>query len=143
MEFQVWMQWLIPFLSAVLSGGGIWALLAARASSRATERAASTAAKATERAAAAAANATERAAEAAAAPAAAAAVSADWTSLMAYWQAEMTALRGDANRLEVRVMFLERQREEDLALINELEAHIWSELPPPPPSRRRPPSQAP
>lgn len=119
MEFQAWMQWLIPLLSALLATGGIWTLLAARASSRGNVKAA----------------------EAAAAPAAAAAASADWTSLMAYWQTEMSALRTDANRLEVRVMFLERQREEDLALINELEAHIWSELPPPPPSRRRPPTQ--
>ena len=119
MEFQHWMQWLIPFLSAVLATGGVWTLLAARASSKATVKAA----------------------EASAAPAAAAAVSADWASLMSYWQTEMTALRTDSNRLEVRVLFLERQREEDLALITELEAHIWAELPPPPPSRRRRPTE--
>ncbi|HEX9225088.1 MAG TPA: hypothetical protein VF885_00350 [Arthrobacter sp.] len=121
MEFQAWMQWLIPILSALLATGGVWTLLAARASSRATVKAA----------------------EATAAPAVAAAASADWASLMGYWQTEMSALRTDANRLEVRVMFLERQREEDLALINELESHIWSELPPPPPARRRPPPPAP
>lgn len=143
MEFLPWMQWLIPLLSAILGGGGIWALLAARAAGKATERAAIAAASATERAAVAAASATERAAEAAAGPAERAAVSADWTSLMGYWQQEMTALRADANRLEVRVMFLERQREDDLALITELEAHIWAELPPPPPSRRRPTNPAP
>jgi ubiquinone biosynthesis protein UbiJ len=119
MEFQVWMQWLIPLLSAVLAGSGVWTLLAARTTARATVRAA----------------------DASAQPAAAAALTADWAGLMGYWQQEMTALRADANRLEVRVMFLERQREEDLQLINELEAHIWSELPPPPPSRRRPPTQ--
>lgn len=134
MEFVPWMEWLVPLLSAVLAGGGIWTLLAARAAGRATEHAALLAAQAT-----------RDAAEAAAAPATAAAASADWASLMSYWQQEMTALRSDANRLEVRVMFLERQREEDLALISELEAHIWAELPPPPPARRRQPphTQAP
>lgn len=128
MDWAEWMRWLIPLLSAVLAGGGVWTLLAARAAGRATEHAAVMAAQAT-----------EKAAVTTAAPAERAAVSADWASLMSYWQHEMTALRSDANRLEVRVLFLERQREEDLQLISELEAHIWAELPPPPPSRRRPP----
>lgn len=134
MEFVPWMEWLIPLLSLLLGGTGLWAMLSARATARATVLAAQTAA-----------HATEKAAETAAGPAERAAVSADWSSLMGYWQQEMTALRSDANRLEVRVMFLERQREDDLALITELEAHIWAELPPPPPSRRRPtnPNQAP
>ena len=123
MECQHWVQWLIPSRSAVLATGGVWTLLAARASSRATVKAA----------------------EAAAAPAAAAALSADWASLMGYWQQEMAALRTEHNKLEVRVLLLAQQREEDLQLITELEAHIWAELPPPPPTRRRPspPTQAP
>ena len=95
MPFAEWMQWLIPILSAVLSGGGIWALLAARAAGRATERAAVAAGLATERAAAAAALATERAAALAAAPVSQQANTADWSSLMSYWQAEMAALRDD------------------------------------------------
>lgn len=127
------MEWLVPLLCALLGGGGLWALLAARATGKATEAAAVSAAEAT-----------KAAAEAAAAPALAAASSADWSSLMAYWQQEMKSMRADANRLEVRVLFLERQREEDLQHISDLEAHIWAELPPPPPPRRRtPPPMAP
>ena len=138
------MEWLVPILSAILSGSGIWALLSARAAGRATERAAEAGARATERAAAAAAHATERAAAVAAGPPGIQAATADWSSLMGYWQAEMTALRGDANRLEVRVLFLEKQREEDLEHIAALEQHIWNELPPPPPTRKRSyPSQPP
>lgn len=127
---------IIPVLCAILGGGGIWALLGARTAARATERVAASAARATERAAEAAANATERAAEAAAQPATQVAVTADWTSLMAYWQAEMAALRVASNSLEVRVLFLEHQREDDLAHIDDLEQHIWQQLPPPPPARR-------
>ena len=137
MEFQTWMQWLIPVLSALLSGSGIWALLSARAAGKATERAAASAAAATERAAVAAANATERAAVAAAHPATQEAATADWTSLMAYRQSELLALRNNTAKLEVRVLSLERQREEDMQYIEDLEVHIWKSLPPPPPPRRR------
>ena len=35
-----WMQWLVPILSALLSGSGVWALFAARATARATQAAA-------------------------------------------------------------------------------------------------------
>lgn len=133
MEWRSWMEWLIPILSAVLSGSGIWALLSARAAGKATERAAESAARAT-----------EHAASLTAGPPTIQANTADWSSLMGYWQAEMTELRGDANRLEVRVMFLEKQREEDLEHIAALEQHIWNELPPPPPTRKRSyPSQPP
>jgi hypothetical protein len=127
----------VPVLCAILGAGGVWALLSARTAATATERAAASAAKATERAAEAAANATERAAEAAATPAIQMATTADWHALMSFWQAEMNALRTDANKLEVRVMFLERQREEDLQHITDLEMHIWNRLPPPPPARRK------
>ena len=139
MPFAEWMQWLIPILSAVLSGGGIWALLAARAAGRATERAAVAAGLATERAAAAAALATERAAALAAAPVSQQANTADWSSLMSYWQAEMAALRDASTRMEVRLSLFERQREEDLQHIEDLEQHIWAEKPPPPPPRRSAP----
>jgi hypothetical protein len=127
----------VPVLCAILGGGGIWALLSSRASARATERAAYAAAQATERAAAAAASATERAAEAAATPQVQTAVTADWTALMTFWQGELTAVRNNANQLEVRLLFLEQQREDDLAHIENLEHHIWQQLPPPPPMRRR------
>lgn len=115
MMWADWMQWLVPALSAALTGSGIWALLGARAAARATEAAA----------------------RATAAPAATSAATADWTALMSFWQGEMALVRADATRLEVRVLFLERQREEDLAYIAALEEHIWKELPPPPPARRR------
>lgn len=127
----------IPVLCTMLGGGGIWALFSSRASARATERAAYAAAQATERAADAAAKATERAAEAAATPQVQTAVTADWTALMTYWQAELTAVRDKATSLEVRLLFLEHQREDDLAHIDALEQHIWKQLPPPPPLRRR------
>jgi hypothetical protein len=139
MEFQAWMQWLIPALSAVLSGGGMWALLAARASSRATERAAVAAGLATERAAEAAAHATERAAALAAAPVAQQATTADWSSLMAYWQSEMATVREASTRMEIRLGVFEKQREEDLQHIEDLEQHIWNGKPPPPPARRSAP----
>lgn len=115
MEWMTWMQWLVPLLSALLSGSGIWALLSARSTARATEQAAT----------------------AAAAPAGQAAATADWAALLSFWQAELAVLRTDTGRLEVRVMFLERQREDDLQHIEDLEQHIWHELPPPPPLRRR------
>lgn len=127
---------IIPVLCTILGGGGIWALLSARAGGRAVERAAFAAAQATERAASAAASATERAAVAAAIPQVHAAVTADWSALMNYWQAEMLAMRTKAAELEVRVLFLEHQREDDLAHIDALEQHIWNALPPPPPPRR-------
>ena len=53
----------------------------------------------------------------------------------------MKALRETSTNLEVRVLFLERQREEDLQHIEDLEQHIWNQLPPPPPIRRK--TQAP
>lgn len=139
MEFLPWMQWLIPGLSAVLSGGGIWALLAARSAGRATERAAIAAGIATERAAEAAAHATERAAALAAAPVGQQAVTADWTSLMTYWQNELATIRENSTRLEVRLGVVEKQREEDLQHIDDLEQHIWQQKPPPPPPRRQAP----
>lgn len=128
---------LIPILCALLGGSGLWAMLSARTSGKATERAAFAAAQATERAAQAAASATERAAALVAVPGHQQAVTADWTSLMAYWQAEMQALRDATNRLDVKVMDLERQRDWDLQYIEDLEIHIWKGLPPPPPIRRR------
>lgn len=114
---------IVPILCAAMGAGGIWALLSARTTARATERVA----------------------EVAATPQVQTAVTADWTALMAYWQAEMTALRTTSAQLEVRVMFLERQREEDLAYIDALEQHIWKALPPPPPQRRfrKPPDTGP
>lgn len=115
MPWVDWMQWLVPLLSMVLGGTGLWTLLASRATARATRDAA----------------------DATAAAANQAATTADWSGLMAYWQAEMSALRTGGAQLEVRVLFLERQREDDLAHIDALEAHIWAELPPPPPLRRR------
>lgn len=127
-EFLPWMQWLIPALSALLTGGGLWAMLSARATARATERAALAAAHATETAAA-----------IAAAPNVQQAATADWTSLMAYWQAEMATMREQATRMEVRLGVFEKQREEDLQHIDDLEQHIWSQKPPPPPPRRSAP----
>ena len=108
------MQWLVPILSACLSGSGVWALFSARATAKATREAAA----------------------AAAAPAAQQAVTADWNSLMTFWQSEMTAVRDNASRLEVRLLFLEEQREDDIRYIEDLEQHIWKALPPPPPARR-------
>jgi hypothetical protein len=110
-----WMQWLVPILSALLSGSGVWALFAARATARATQAAA----------------------QAQAAPAAHQAVTAEWNSLMTFWQSEMTSVRNNASKLEVRILFLEQQREDDLAYIEDLEQHIWKSLPPPPPVRKR------
>lgn len=109
------MEWIIPILSLLLGSGGVWALLAARATAKATETAAQTKA----------------------APAAQQATTADWTALMGFWQAELASLRESANRLEVRVLYLEHQREDDLDHIDALEQHIWAQLPPPPPSRRQ------
>lgn len=96
-------------------------------------------ARATERAALAAAHATETAAAIAAAPNVQQAATADWTSLMAYWQAEMATMREQATRMEVRLGVFEKQREEDLQHIDDLEQHIWSQKPPPPPPRRSAP----
>lgn len=114
MEFAQWMQWLIPILCALLTGTGFWALLSARATARATQAAA----------------------EAAAIPAQKQADTADWTALMSYWQSEMTSLRDTASKLDVRILFLEAQREEDQQHIDNLEQHIWRALPPPPPPRK-------
>jgi hypothetical protein len=115
MQWMQWMQWLVPILSALLGGAGIWTLLAARATARATQAAA----------------------EAAAKPAVQQATTADWTSLMTFWQSELNQMRDAHSRLQVKVEILAHQREEDLAYIEDLEAHIWAELPPPPPLRRR------
>lgn len=117
MEWAEWMKWLIPIISGIFGAGGVWALLAARAAAKATQRAA----------------------EIAAEPATAKAVTADWSQLMGYWQSEIAALRKDAATTEVRLRFLEEQREDDIAHIEALEQHIWSRLPPPPPVRRRRP----
>jgi uncharacterized protein YgbK (DUF1537 family) len=115
MEFQSWMEWLIPVLSAVLGASGVWTLLAARATSRATRAAA----------------------EAAARPAAQQAVTADWAALMTFWQNELNVMRESHSQLQVKVEILAHQRAEDMAYIEQLELHIWEELPPPPPLRRR------
>lgn len=114
MEYQQWMQWLIPILCALLTGTGFWALLSARATAKATRDAAI----------------------AAAAPVQKQAETAEWSALMSYWQAEMSALRDTATKLDVRIHFLEQQREEDQVHIDALEQHIWKSLPPPPPPRR-------
>lgn len=110
-----WLIWIPPLLSTLFAGGGLWTLLAARATARATKEAAQAAANSANQQAA----------------------TADWTGLMSYWQAEVRDLRNDAKTLEVRVMFLEAQREDDLQHISDLENHIWQQLPPPPPLRRR------
>ena len=119
MDFQPWMEWLVPVLCALLTGTGLWAFLSARATAKATREAAAIAA----------------------APAVQQANTADWNALASYWTAEMKALRDTSTNLEVRVLFLERQREEDLQHIEDLEQHIWNQLPPPPPIRRK--TQAP
>jgi len=115
MEFQTWMQWLIPALCALLGGSGIWALLSARTTARATQTAATTAAQ----------------------PAIQTAATADWSALLTFWQAELNVVRESHTRLQVKVEILAIQREEDLQYIEDLEQHIWQELPPPPPLRRR------
>lgn len=115
MPWMDWMQWLVPALSALLGGSGVWALLGARATGRATREAA----------------------EAAARPAGQQAVTADWTSLMTFWQAELNVMRESHSQLQVKVEILAHQRDEDLQFIEDLEQHIWNELPPPPPLRRR------
>ena len=114
---------IVPILCAILGGGGVWALLSARTTAKATERVA----------------------EVAVTPQVQTATTADWSALMSYWQAEMAALRLTSSQLEVRVLFLEREREEDLAHIDALEQHIWRSLPPPPPPRifRKKPDTAP
>jgi hypothetical protein len=109
------MQWLVPILCAVFSGTGLWALLSARATARATREAAALSA----------------------APAQAQAATADWSALMSYWQSEMAAVRDTASKLDVRIQFLEQEREDDQKYIADLEIHIWSQLPPPPPVRQR------
>jgi hypothetical protein len=128
---------IVPLLCVALGGSGIWALLSARAAGKATERAAYAAAQATERAAEAAANATERAAALVAGPVAQQATTADWAALMTFWQGELNAMREAHSALQVKVEILAHQREEDLQHIEDLEQHIWQELPPPPPLRRR------
>lgn len=110
------MMWIIPLLSAVMAGGGLWTLLAARATSKATEAAAVAAAESANRLAA----------------------TADWTGLMAYWQSEIKELRKENTDLDVRLQLLEERRESDLQQIADLENHIWQQLPPPPPIRRLP-----
>ena len=113
------MEWLIillPMISTVLAGGGLWALLAARATSKATIAAANAAAESANRQAS----------------------TADWSGLMAYWQAEIKELRNDNNAMVVRLTLLEERRDADLQHIADLENHIWQQLPPPPPIRRLP-----
>jgi len=116
MEFAQWMQWIIPVLCALLTGTGFWALLSARATAKATREAAALAA----------------------APAQTQALTADWSALMSYWQSEMAAMRDTANKHDVRIQFLEKERDADQKYIADLEIHIWSQLPPPPPVRRKP-----
>lgn len=118
------MEWLIillPMISTVLAGGGLWALLAARATSKATIAAANAAAESANRQA----------------------QTADWSGLMAYWQAEIKELRNDNNAMVVRLTLLEERRDADLQHIADLENHIWQQLPPPPPIRRLPRNDAP
>ena len=115
MQWQAWMEWLVPVLCAALGGSGVWALLTARTTARATQAAAALAA----------------------APAAQTAQTADWTSLMTFWQGELNTMRESHTQLQVKVEILAHQREEDLQHIEDLETHIWNELPPPPPLRRR------
>lgn len=105
---------ILPILSLLMAGGGVWTLLAARATAKATKDAALAAAEAANRQAA----------------------TADWSGLMTYWQAEVKELRADNKKIEVRLLFLEQQREDDLQHIADLEHHIWQQLPPPPPMRR-------
>lgn len=111
-----WIQLIFPLLSLLFAGGGLWTLLAARATAKATKEAAEAAANAANQQAS----------------------TADWTGLMAYWQAEIKALRDDNKALEVRLILLEERREGDLQHIADLENHIWQGLPPPPPLRRLP-----
>jgi hypothetical protein len=102
-------------ITVLFGAGGIWMFLAAKATAKANK----------EIAVAAATSANQQAA------------TADWSSLMSYWQAEMAALRANATALEIRVALLAQQRDDDLQHIEDLETHIWNELPPPPPLRRR------
>jgi hypothetical protein len=111
---EIFLTIVLPILSLLFAGGGVWTLLAARATARATKDAALAAAEAANRQAA----------------------TADWSGLMTYWQAEVKALRDDNKKIEVRLLFLEQQREDDLQHIADLEHHIWQQLPPPPPMRR-------
>jgi hypothetical protein len=67
------------------------------------------------------------------------AATADWTAMMTFLQTELANVRSEAAKIELRVMFLEKQREEDLAHIAALERHIWQQLPPPPPTRPQKP----
>lgn len=106
----------LAVLSLVFAGGGIWTLLAAKATAKATKEAAQAAAQAANRQAA----------------------TADWSGLMAYWQSEIKAVRDDNKDLEVRLILLEERRDADLQHIADLENHIWQQLPPPPPIRRLP-----
>ena len=106
----------LTIISIVFAGGGIWTLLAAKATAKATKEAAQAAAQAANRQAA----------------------TADWSGLMAYWQSEIKDLRDDNKGLEVRLILLEERREADLQHIADLENHIWQQLPPPPPIRRLP-----
>lgn len=95
-------------ITVLFGGAGIWTFLAARATAKADKEIADRQSN-----------------------------TADWTSLMAYWQAELSAVRQAATNLEVRVALLAQQRDDDLQFIEDLEQHIWQELPPPPPLRRR------
>jgi hypothetical protein len=106
----------LTIMSIVFAGGGIWTLLAAKATAKATKEAAQAAAQAANRQAA----------------------TADWSGLMTYWQSEIKELRDDNKGLEVRLILLEERRDADLQHIADLENHIWQQLPPPPPIRRLP-----
>ncbi|MGZ4659702.1 MAG: hypothetical protein ACXVYB_00315 [Arthrobacter sp.] len=109
------MQWIIPVLSAILGAGGVWTLIGTRAAAKAAKETA----------------------EATARPAAQQAVTADWAALMTFWQNELNVMRESHSQLQIKVEILAHQREDDLKYIEDLELHIWEELPPPPPLRRR------
>lgn len=68
---------------------------------------------------------------------------AEW--LTDYYKAELDALKGDLKKelseVRNRVKWLEDERELDAEHIDNLEAHIWQQLPPPPPPRRRQPRE--
>jgi hypothetical protein len=102
-------------ITVLFGAGGIWMFLAAKATAAANKDIAAAAAASSNQAAA----------------------TADWNALMSYWQTEMSSLRESHTALQVKVEILAHQREEDLAYIEQLEQHIWAELPPPPPLRRR------
>lgn len=61
-----------------------------------------------------------------------------------YYKGELEALKGDLRKelsdVRNKVDWLEQERALDAEHIDNLEAHIWQQLPPPPPPRRRLPN---